>query len=164
MSSPTPTLPPTPRLAKDWIVEIDTGTVPETPAWIKVRGLTAFNPTLSPTTQDTTTFDSGMWKGFDWTTQLAWGITGTVLRSIYDDVEDPGQAAIREAALPDAVTGAPTVLHVRFYDSKGGAEAYEGYSSATWEPQSGGATDLQTANFTLSGGGERLEIASPVTP
>lgn len=158
--APTPTLPPTPRLAKDWIVEVDKSTT-GTPDWTRVKAHTSINPTLETTKQDTTTFDSGMWKGFDWTTQIAWGLTGTVLRNQYADAEDPGQKIIRLAALPNE-DGSPTVVHVRYYDAKGGPEAYEGFATVSWEPQSGGATDLQTANYTMSGGGERLDIANPL--
>lgn len=168
MTTPTPLASaPIPELAKKWKVEVDAAIGGSTtPDWKTLRGMNAFQPTLETQTIDTTDFESGQWKGADYPVQLAWGMQLTVQRKKYSDAnpsrEDPAQAILRKSVLPDPVTGQASLVHVRFYDRFGGPEAYEGWAAVKWEPQSGGPTDAYNVQITLSGGGERLEIANPV--
>jgi hypothetical protein len=55
-------------------------------------------------------------------------------------------------------------LEVQVYDRFGGEEAYSGTVTCQWAPQGGSPTDLETAQFTLSGVGARASITNPGLP
>lgn len=165
MTLPAPTIAPTPQLAKKWIIAVrDAGT---SDPFVKVRALTQVQMTINYTEQDQTTYDDGMWSGGQFVTQLAWVVTGTAMRKTYapdadtPGVEDDGQRTIREAAVPVG-DEQPKQLDVQVYDRFGGAEAYEGTVTVQWAPQGGSPTDLETAQFTLTGVGARRDITNPV--
>lgn len=154
------TSPGVPQVAKKWIIGVS-ATAPGT-TFTKVKGLTNVQLALDYTTQDQSDYDGGMWSGGPFTTQIAWSITGTAMRKNYAGAEDPGQAILRNAAVPVG-EAQPTQIGVQAYDRFGGPEAYQGVCTVQWQPQGGSPTDLETVNFTLSGVGARASIANPVS-
>lgn len=155
MSAPiiTPTVPGESQLANKWVFQVDT-TPESTATWTTVFGMSAFTPNLEYTEQDNTDFDSDGWKSTK-QTQRGWSVSGTLQRKRYAGLEDAGQGFLRRAAFT------ADDVHVRWFDRYHGTEANEGYASPKWEPQGGGATDLESVNFTLGGQGKILEIANP---
>lgn len=154
MSEPTLTS----TLARDWRLDVNTGTV-AVPVWTQVRGVSAFTPTITPTTQDDSDYDSGGW-GSTTKTMLAWSISATLLRkvSVVDGARDPGQEALREASDQFSDAG---IVHVRWYEREVGGEAYSGSAQVNWEPQGGDTTALKSVNVTLLGQGARTVITNP---
>jgi hypothetical protein len=158
-----PAAAPTPQLAKKWIIAVRTAGGQAADPYTKVKALTQVQMTINYTQQDQTTYDDGMWSGGQFVTQLAWEVTGTAMRKLYAGTEDPGQQMIREAAIPVG-EAQPTQLEVQIYDRFGGVEAYSGTVTCQWAPQGGSPTDLETAQFTLSGVGARVTITNPEPP
>ncbi len=142
------------QLANKWALLIDT-TPDTTPTWLPVFGMSAFSPQRSYTTQDNTDFDSDGWASTK-QTQRGHSVTGTVQRKRYAGAEDAGQRALRRAA------ETATDIHAMYFDRYYGEEAFEGYYSPNWEPQGGGATDLESVNFTLNGQGELVAVTNPL--
>ena len=154
MSTPViaPTTSGVASLANKWVLQVDTAydpraASPATPVWLTVFGMSQFTPNMTYTDQDATDFDSDGWAS-SVQTQRGWNISGGVQRKRYSAAEDPGQAFLRTAAF-NALN-----VHIRWFDRYHGSETGEGYASVKWEPQGGGATDLETANFTLTGQGK----------
>lgn len=142
------------QLANKWVLQVDTS-ITVTPSWVSVFGMSAFTPGRSYTSQDNTDFDSDGWASKK-QTQRGWSVKGTVQRKRYAGLEDAGQKFLRRAA-EDAVD-----IHVRYFDRYYGEEAFEGSASPLWEPQGGGATDLESVNFTLDGQGEIIRTTNPL--
>lgn len=160
MTTPTPTItrPLDTLLNSRWIVEVDSSQT-TTPAWVPVRGIVSLTLPLTPTMQDTGTFDSGHWAGSR-KTELAWGVNMSILRGTDAEGEfDEGQEIIRIAASKMGSTG---ILHVRMYDRDGLPEAYEGYVDASWDAAGGDKKGLETVNANCPGNGERFDIENPL--
>lgn len=145
-------------VVKKWRVDINTGTS-EDPVWTRLRAMASFQPTLEPTSQDDSDYDSGDY-GSDITTQLKWGVTAKLLRKIgvESSIYDPGQEALRAKS---GKTGAAGLIPIRYYDKNGGPEAYQGLVSVGWSPDGGDTTALDTVTCTLKGNGDRHDIANP---
>ncbi|MGW2062806.1 phage tail tube protein [Streptomyces sp. NPDC001937] len=146
-------------LARRYRLEIDLGTT--TPAWTLVPGIQEFTPKVDPTQQDSTDYESGGWKR-NTTTALQWSVEATLLHR-YDPESklfSPAQEALKTAAKK---FGAESKVHVRYYDRDGLPDAHEGYALVTWEPDGGSDEDLESISLTLTGDGELLDIATPVT-
>lgn len=142
------------QLANKWALLIDS--TPDTsPTWVPVFGISTFTPQRSYTTQDNTDFDSDGWASTK-QTQRGHSVTGTVQRKKYANLEDAGQKALRKAA------ESALDIHALYFDRYYGDEAFEGYYSPNWEPQGGGATDLESANFTLNGQGALIPVTNPL--
>lgn len=144
--------------ARKWRCDVNTGAI-GSPVWTQVRAITAFQPTVTPTLQDDSDYDSDGW-GADAKTMLKWGLTATISRKlgVTSGNYDPGQERIRAAHDKFSVDG---VVQVRWYDREGGPEAYTGFAQVSWEPQGGGTDAVDTVNITLSGQGARTEIINP---
>lgn len=154
---------PVPDLAKKWLVRLCPDPTVGSPSWTPVLGLQSYTPRIDTTKQDTTTYDSGLWKGAQYPTQLGWGGSGTVLRNRVAAIEDPGQKMLRLAAVPATSNALPVSLGVQIIDRFGGPdECTQGMATVTWEPQGGDATQLYTVNFTLDGDGFPAPIANPL--
>lgn len=148
-------------LARKFRVDVDTSAT-AAPAWLQVRAVQTFKPTINNTMVDDADMDSDGW-GSDAKTGMKWALELGLLRKVglTSGSYDPGQEAIRAAADdfgPDAV------VHVRWYDRNGGPEAYEGYAQVGWSPNGGGPTALDIVAVTLSGNGARKPIANPTAP
>lgn len=156
-----------PTLARKWRIDVNGGTT-EAPDWVGVFGIMEYKPTQSPTTQDTSDFDSEGWKSESKTAQ-AWGGEGKVKRSSTRadrTAYDPGQEILRLASIE---MGTDNEVEVRIYEDNGAngpqVEAYQGWCGVTWEPDGGGMDAIDTASFKLLGQGKREAIPHPgLTP
>ena len=151
-------------LNRKWCLDVNTGVVPGTPVWTGVFGMTEFQPSQDPTSQDDSDFDSEGWKSSTITAQ-GWSATGKVSRKTTiaaPDEYDPGQEFLR---LHGDKMGTENSVHIRYYEYNGVdgpmVEAYEGRASVGWSPDGGGMDALSTVGFTLSGQGKRTAIAHP---
>jgi hypothetical protein len=144
---------------KKFRIDVNTGTF-GSPVWVKIRGIVDFKPNINTTTQDDSDYDSGAW-GSDAKTQVKWVNTLTVKRGlgVQTGVYDPGQEVLRAAA---PLLDAAGAVDVRWYDRKGGPEAYRGTAIVSWAPQGGSATALDTVQITLNGQGAPTTLANPV--
>lgn len=146
-------------LASKWKFQIDTSVAQDGTAWTDVRGVTNLQPAIDQTTQDDSDYDTGLW-GSDVVTQFKWSLVCKVDRKVASGyTEDPGQEALRVASF--AATDAGRLVHVRFYDRNGGAEAYEGSGNVKWSDDGGATSDKSSVSVTVMGRGERLTITNP---
>ncbi|MFI6886754.1 phage tail tube protein [Streptosporangium canum] len=146
-------------LAKDWILEVNTGS-PETPTWIAVKGLTSFSETTDDNTEDDGDFESDGW-GSTVVTQRTWSIEAEGRRKRSDATvftPDPGQEKIRQAA---RVVGFNANIQVRWYRKDGAPDANQGVATVSEFTKGGAVTDLEPFNFTLLGQGKPVEIENP---
>ena len=153
----TPVL--TSAVASKFILKVDSSVGKDGSAFIPVRGMTDFKPSVATTTQDDSDYDSGVW-GSDAKTQLKWSNVLKLSRKRASGyVEDPGQKVLRLAH--DQVGDAGTVL-VQWYDRNGhGSEAYQGFALVQWDDDGGPTSALSTVSVTLMGQGVRTPITNP---
>lgn len=128
-------------------------------AWVKVRAIAGLKPTLDSNMEDDSDYDGDGWAS-ETKTGMGWALEIDLLRKIgvVSQAPDPGQEIIRLAA---DEFGPASIVHVRWFDRNGGPEAYQGYASASWEPEGGSSTDLDKASAKLSGQGKRNKITNP---
>lgn len=132
--------------------------------WVGVFGIVEFKDVLEGSMQDDSDFDSSWLSEVN--TANRWKIEGKVARKTLADTPtsyDPGQEAIRKAA---AKTGVENVIECRWYEMEPGGprvESYEGLAAVNWSPDGGNTEATSTASFTLSGRGERKEVAHPLS-
>src|SRR6478609_1604592 len=108
------TMSGTPQLSKKWRLDVNTGTH-ASPVWVQVKGLKSILETFNRTTADPTNFDDGVWTAGPFTTGLSWQLAGSYSKNLYSGAEDPGQAALRGAAIPTG-DNQPSQIEVRWYD------------------------------------------------
>jgi len=151
---------------RKWFLDVDAASDAATPDWTGVHGITAFTPGVEGSLQDDSDFDGGGW-GSQTNTRNAWANELTVKRGTVKGstpkVYDPGQEILR---LAGARTGEENSVHVRWYEMERNGprvEAYEGWAAVTWTDDGGDSAALSTATITLTGQGERIEIAHPDT-
>ncbi|MEQ4723769.1 hypothetical protein [Nonomuraea sp. B19D2] len=148
-------------LAKDWTVEINTGTT-ATPTWTPVRGLTEFAEEIDTETEDDSDFDGDGWAS-QVVTQRGWTLTLNGNRKRDADavafVPDPGQEFLRKAG---HVVGPGANVHCRWYRRDGSPDAYEGRAAVDYKGAGGETTDLEPFEVELLGQGKPLEIENPV--
>jgi hypothetical protein len=147
-------------LAKDWVLEINTGTL-TVPAWTPVKGLTSLEFSLDAETEDDSDFDSDGW-GSEVVTQRTWTleIEGRRKRDAASAsfVPDPGQEALRQAGL---VVGLTANVHVRWYRRDGAPDAFEGTCAVQYGGGGGEVTDLEPFECELNGQGKPIAIENP---
>lgn len=144
-------------LARKWRCDVNTGTT-ASPVWVQVKGVTNFTPGLTPTTQDSSDYDTDGW-GQDEKTMLKWNLAISLLRKGVDEgTPDPGQEALRVKSDQFGTAG---TAHVRWYDRNGGPEAYEGFGNVSWEPGGGDASALEPVTVNITGKGTRTDIVNP---
>jgi hypothetical protein len=157
------------QLARDYWLDVNIGTT-VSPSWIGVFGLMEFNPNQTPTTQDSSDFDSAGYGDED-VTAIKWGLSGKLKRGVQaaDATQyDPGQEVLRLAANQ---LGNGNRVEVRWYEMPGGSigasgphvEAYQGFVNVQWNPDGGAQDALRTVSFTLGGKGKRNSITHPQT-
>lgn len=158
----------TDQLARDWWVDVNTGSF-ASPNWVPVNGWQELKPTFNPTTQDSSDYDSSGYKDSA-VTAIEWGLTGKLGRksvALTPNTYDPGQEVLRLAALQ---LGTGNRVDIRFYETPGGiggsasnprVEAYRGFVNVQWEPDGGGMEALNTVSVTLGGKGQRTSITHP---
>ncbi|MEV0438944.1 hypothetical protein AB0I84_09530 [Streptomyces spectabilis] len=160
MSTPTPLAETETALARRYRLELNTGTT--TPTWTLVPGVQEFAPKVESTQQKSTTYDDEGWADST-VTELAWSIETKLAHRCHPETKifNAAQEKLRTAS---ESFGAPSVVHVRYFDREGRDEAYEGRALVTWEPDGGAPDDLDTVKVTLTGKGPRRKIANPVAP
>jgi hypothetical protein len=144
----------------EFMFDINTGTA-ETPVWLNVPELTGLQPQHSPVRQDATVYaDQGTTSsrktGSDFTLEFN-------LLKKRDAITGEFQAswlALKDAA--DAV-GDDNNLEVRYYDSRGASEAYQGVCSVARgpRPQTGNA-EVGWDNFQFTSVARVVPIANPL--
>lgn len=148
----------TSTLATRWKIDVDSSEALDGSAYIPVRGMTDFQPSLAFTTQDDSDYESVGW-GLDAKTQQKWSNVLKLSRKRASGyVEDPGQKVLRDA---HDQFGSDSVVRVRWYDRNGGDEAYEGYAMVEWSEDGGNAAALSAVSVTLMGQGARSLIENP---
>lgn len=145
-------------LARDWAVQVDTGTEDE-PAWTYVRGLSQFAKQTSLTMQDDSDIDSGGYSsqiptGQELTFQGEGMRKGHKAEGTF--VEDPGQKWLRDHGKR---MGAANFVRARCWRTDGVQEGYESRFSVNWEDAAGGREDLDSFSFTMMSRGMPREIA-----
>lgn len=149
-------------LARRWYLDVNTGTY-ASPVWTGVFGVEDFKPSVDPSVQDDSDFDSGGWKSST-VSALAWSMDLKLARKVTDSdatVYDPGQEALRAAA---GTMGISNVVDVRWYEMTSGGpkvEAYRGYAAVTWTEDGGSQDALATVSCKLTGKGARTAITHP---
>lgn len=145
-------------LARRWALEVKPVEGEDT-EYVRVRGINSFQPSLSPTMEDSTDFDNDGWSSSEKTLQ-GWSLAVGYIEKIGQDedaAQDPGQLILEEAS--DKFGGAGFV-DVRWYE-RGGGKAYTGNAAVQYEPQGGGPSALSTVNVTLNGNGKRERTDNP---
>ncbi|MCZ7376549.1 phage tail tube protein [Micromonospora sp. WMMC250] len=144
-------------LARRFRLQVNTGTT-GSPIWTTVTGLTDFKPTINPTLQDDSDYETDGWNSSEKTAQ-GWQVEATILLK-----EEAGlfNAAVEKMRLASDKFGDSSRVEVRWYDKQGKPEAYQGTAIVTWERANSGNTDLDAAKVTLTGRGARVEIANPL--
>jgi len=127
--------------------------------WLQLKGVTDFNPQISPNKQDSSTYDSNGW-GASEITMNSWSVDITVLRQTTAGVFDPAQELVRARV---AQFGDAARIYVRWYDNSGAAEAFSGRGIVEWNRSKTGVTDLDEAKATITGDGVLSTIANPFT-
>lgn len=131
--------------------------------WSRLRAVKNLVPTVTPTDQDDSDYDSGGYKSSS-RTALAWSITATIARKQDLTTTPPSYDVAQEAlrAVHDQM-GVLNRVAVRWYrmDPNVRSEAYSGFASVGWV-EVGGAEDAnRDVNLTLSGQGKRSAITHP---
>ncbi|MFH8403736.1 phage tail tube protein [Streptomyces sp. NPDC018019] len=159
MSTPTPPAETITALARRYRCEIDMSTDGTTPAWTLLPGISEFAPKIEPTQQESTTYDAEGWVE-QTVTMLAWSIETTIAHRAHPTTGafNAVQEKLRKASM---AFGADSYVRVRYYDRNGAADAYAGQALVTWEPDGGGADELDTVKVTLTGSGPLVEITNP---
>jgi hypothetical protein len=148
-------------LARRYRLEIDLSAT-GTPSWAVVPGMSEFAPKIEPTDQDSTDYGSDGW-GQVTRTKLAWSVEASFLRRAHPITKafNAAQEKLRSASRS---FGAPSYVHVRWYDRDGRAgDNWEGIALVTWEPEGGDSEELESIKVTLTGHGAPTEITNPAT-
>ncbi|WP_203632915.1 phage tail tube protein [Streptomyces halstedii] len=159
MSTPTPAESVT-ALARRYRLDLDMGGgEDDTGDWVLVPGITAFQPKVTPTQQDVTTYDAEGWSE-QAVTMLAWSVELTLAHRAHPVTGkfNAAQEALRKAA---KMFAADSYVSVRYYDRNGADDAQQGMALVTWEPDGGGPDAVDTVKVTLTGSGPLVEIDNP---
>lgn len=146
----------------EYMFDINTGTR-QAPVWLNVPELTGLAPLHSPIRQDTTVYaDQGTTANRK--TGSDFSLNFNLLRK-RDAVTGEFQAswlALKAAADAD---GDDNELEVRYYDSKGASDAYQGVCSVSRDgrPETGNSGVGWDA-FSFVSVGRMLPIANPLLP
>lgn len=162
------TLPAGTTLGKsfEYGIDVNTGTH-ASPVWQPVRRISNFNPTPTPRTQDSQTYDDLGADNLD-VTGWSWAVAFNVQvnRSLATGLYLPEIEAIVARTKPTAV-GDLAVLEVRWYHKPAAGtpnpnDAFQGIATvATTRVNSGPAGEIETLGVTLTGKGPAEEITNP---
>jgi len=114
--------------------------------WLQLNGIDDWSPQISPTTEETTAYDTTGWKTNEVTLQ-DWSATATVFRRIVSSVYDPGQELVRATV---GQFGTAARCGVRWYDKNGGPEAYSGIALPSWARTNTGVANVEKATITFA--------------
>lgn len=156
---------PTPGAASnafEVILEVQpygTGT-PTDEAWEVVPDITSFAPQFAPKTSDTTTYAH---KGAASNTKIGsdWSASFNILKIRGENNDFQASYHVFKNAADGK--GTANLLHVRYYDALGAAEAYQGVASVSGLDRQGtGNEDKGWMTVNLTGDGEFKSITNPV--
>ncbi|KHJ74657.1 phage tail tube protein [Rhodococcus sp. Chr-9] len=160
MTSPTQALAST--LARDWILEVNTGTS-AAPAWTRVRGLSSVAPIFEGALQDDSDIDS---EGY--ASQIATGLAHRVEgggkrkgENTSGFADDPGQNFLRQKGRK---VGYDNIIEARVYRRDELPDAYQSEYAVQWtDTAASDVNALQEFSFTLQGRGKPQEISKPTS-
>lgn len=150
-------------LARKWYLDVATNDSSTAPAFVGVFGISEFQPSLEPTLQDDSDYDSEGQKSQTKTAQQ-WSLVFKVARksqAVATTEYDEGQEHIRSK---QDLMGIANRVYVRWYEMEDNgprAEAYEGWAAVSWSPDGGPMDALDTVSVTLTGQGARTAITHP---
>ncbi|QIM22891.1 hypothetical protein G7075_20070 [Phycicoccus sp. HDW14] len=125
--------------------------------WVRVRAINSLKPTVDNKMEDDSDFDSDGWTRDE--DGMGWALELGLLRKIGVTTKAPTPVR-RSSATPPTSSGR-LGRRGRWFDRNGGVDAYQGFASASWEPDGGGTTDLDKVSAKLSGQGKRNKITTP---
>lgn len=145
------------RLARSTAVDVS---VDGATNWLRVLGRTDTAPQVTPNKQDSSDYDSAGWTSFEITMQ-GWVLTMKYNKLSSGGSPDPTQELIRSCVgqFADAAR-----LYVRWYDTDGGAEAYQGRAIVEYQRSKTAVADLAEVQVTCTGDGELTSIENPYAP
>ncbi|MBA9003661.1 phage tail tube protein [Thermomonospora cellulosilytica] len=140
-----------------WQLNLGTEAVPD---WQTVMGTVEFKPTVDPTIQDDSDYESNGWKGNTKTAQ-AWKIEAKISHKYDPDTlaYHPTHDALEAAS---EAFGADSRIQVRYFDRSGKGTGRQGWALVTWAPEGGDTEQLDRVTVTLTGDGPLTSIANPV--
>lgn len=127
--------------------------------WTQVKGISALKPAVDPNLVETSSYDAAGWDSFE-VTGNAWSLQATFWRRFPSGVYDVGQELLRARI---AQFGDSARIGVRWYDTGGSTEAYQGVAIIKWERAQDGVKDVDAATVTLTGDGALATITNPGT-
>lgn len=134
---------------KGWKVEVNTGTV-EAPNWTQVKGMRNQDIQISPTNQDSTTYDSNGW-GSDGSTLKKYKVVLEGLEGYTSTyVRDPGQVFLKTKG---KLVGDAANVQWRAYRLNP-EEGHQGTAEAQWNGTGGPVTEFTRFAVELIGQGE----------
>ncbi|HEU5032688.1 MAG TPA: hypothetical protein VFV01_47750 [Spirillospora sp.] len=150
------TVTPEPTIARDFVLNINTGTV-TTPTWTPISGITNIAPGNDSTKTDDSDFDS---NGRARSTVVERSDTLQVDLNYKEDpstgARDPGQQALLDAS---KLIG--TAAKKQFQYLTPGGTQYAFTASIDMNLPGGGKTDLATTSLTLTIDGDITETPAP---
>lgn len=144
----------------EYMLDINTGTA-LAPVWLNIPQLTGFNPAHAPKLRDITTYaDQGSTNQKKTGQDFSLDFNLLKVRDATGEFQ-PEWLALKEAA--DA-EGDDNNIELRYYDSKGASDAYQGICSVGRGGRpSTGNDDVGWDNFTFASVGKVAPIPNPLT-
>ena len=149
-------------LARRWYCDVNSGTY-GAPTWVAINGVMEFTPTLEPSVQDDSDFDSAGYKSST-ITALGWTLGMKLARKVTAAsavVYDPGQEVLRLASKGMSTSNSVDVRWYEVTDSGPITEAYRGYAAVSWTEDGGAMDALASVSVTLTGQGARADYTHP---
>lgn len=141
------------RLARNTQVDIST----DNATWLKIPATLDKAPQFNPNKVDGTDSDSGGFTSMVITEQ-SWVLTVKYNKLSSSGVPDPVQETIRAC---QGQFGDPSELYVRWYDTDGGSEAYQGRAIVELQRSKTAVADLGEITVTFTGDGQANSITNP---
>lgn len=125
--------------------------------WTQVKALTAFKPSINPNLVDTSGYDTNGWSSFD-ITMNTWELSASFWRRTVTGVYDVGQELLRAR---QGQFGDPARVGVRWYDTTGRPDAWQGVAIVEWDRATDGVKDPAQSTVKLTGDGILTAISNP---
>lgn len=142
-------------LARSYRVDVST----DNSSWLTLNGMNDFNPEITPTTQDSSDYESDGWSASEITMQM-WKLTVKVNAKATAGTVDPAFGALlaTQGKFGDAAR-----VYVRWYRKDGatGFPAYSGRAIVETTTSKTGVPDLNEYQVVLTGDGKLDEITNP---
>lgn len=141
------------RLARSTAVDVSADGV----TWLTLPEKTDTAPQIIPNKQDASSYDSNGWSASEITMQ-DWSLAIKYLKVSSGGVVDPVQELIRarQGQFGDAAR-----LYVRWYDTDGGPEAWQGRAIVELQRSKTAVVDLAEITVTFTGDGTLTAITNP---